>query len=437
MNDTAAALEAIAAYFRRFVICTDDHYTALALWTAHTYVYEAFDATPYLIITSAEKRSGKTRVFECLQPVIREPLLVASLTEAVLFRAVHAWKPSLLIDETDTIFKAKKGELSERQEMIRAVLNAGYRRSGTAIRCAPNGEPEKFNCYCPKALAGIGHLPDTVRDRGLSMRLHRRTRDEPIERFRHRTGETDGTKIANQLAAWAPGARILIGNTDPVMPDALDDRAQDSYEVLIAISDLAGGEWPERARTALVRLRQLEQGEQDSFGGTLLADIKLFADRLASMGHIATLDLLALLYEEGEAPWSEWWGEQSGKRAARRLAMLLKEYDCEPEQFWSNGKKRGYKVEAIMGALARYGGSNTVDTVDPSVDAGLSGEQHGRNGGESYRVESGDLQGSTVSTVLNASQGGGTGFDVSRSLTDWIGQASLDDLHKGLSEDTS
>lgn len=421
MTDTAQVLDSIVAYFRRFVVCSDDHYTALALWAAHTYVYDAFDATPYLIITSAEKRSGKTRVFECLLPIVREPLLVASLTEAVLFRAVHAWKPSLLIDETDTIFKAKRGELSERQEMIRAVLNAGYRRSGYAIRCAPNGEPERFSCYCPKALAGIGHLPDTVRDRGLSVRLHRRMRDEPIERFRHATGETDGGVIAAKLVQWAPGAKLTMGH--PEMPDELDDRAQDSYECLIAIADLAGAEWGERGRAALIRLRRIEEELQDSYGETLLTDIAKFADRINLMEWIATFDLLALIYEYGEGPWEEYWGAltteggKASKKAPRRLGLLLSEYGCEPEQFWQGGKKRGYRVAPLLAALARYGGSNTVDTVGSALEQGMEEISTRYEGEETYRVESVDLQGSTVSTVSSAPGG-----------EEWLGQARIDEL---------
>jgi uncharacterized protein DUF3631 len=34
------------------------------------------------------------------------------------------------------------------------------------------------------------------------------------------------------------------------MPDALHDRAQDNWEPLIAIADLAGGGWPKLARDA-------------------------------------------------------------------------------------------------------------------------------------------------------------------------------------------
>lgn len=43
-----------------------------------------------------------------------------------------------------------------------------------------------------------------------------------------------------------------LSYASPHLPDELDDRAQDCWEPLLAIADLAGGGWPVRARTDLV-----------------------------------------------------------------------------------------------------------------------------------------------------------------------------------------
>src|SRR5512146_953531 len=122
MNETASLLDSLEGYFRRFLILPSDAaYVALALWTMHTHIYDVYDTTPYLLVTSAEKGSGKTRVFECLAPVVQRPKTVAALTEAVLFRWVSMVRPTLMIDETDTIFKDNRSGPSERQEGLRAI----------------------------------------------------------------------------------------------------------------------------------------------------------------------------------------------------------------------------------------------------------------------------------------------------------------------------
>jgi hypothetical protein len=86
-----------------------------------------------------------------------------------------------LFDEIDAIFGAKARD----REDLRGMLNAGYRRGAVAYRMggANNRTLEAFNVYAPKAFAGIGELPATIRDRAIRIRLERRVRNEPIERF--------------------------------------------------------------------------------------------------------------------------------------------------------------------------------------------------------------------------------------------------------------
>jgi Protein of unknown function (DUF3631) len=50
--------------------------------------------------------------------------------------------------------------------------------------------------------------------------------------------------------------------TWPEMPDGIEDRNADVWEALIAIADLAGGDWPERARRAAVALVAASQSGQ-------------------------------------------------------------------------------------------------------------------------------------------------------------------------------
>lgn len=408
MSQTAELLDGLASYFRRFVVLSDDQLAALVLWTAHTYVYEIADTTPYLIVTSAEKRSGKTRVIEAVQHVAHKPQTVTALTGPVLFRIVSQHRPTLLIDETDAIFKDSRGGPSDRQEELRSILNAGYRRGTLVPRVMPNHQIEWFEVFGPKLLAGIGHLPETVEDRGVNLRLTRKRPEDEVERFRFRevaNGTTHALRTA--LEEWAPGARLALTGRYPTMPDALDDRAQDSYEILIALADFAGDSWGSSAREALVSLRTENVIERESHGVRLLKDLRLFATQLARMERIATVDLLSWLYREGEQPWEEWWGGSDSKKAARRLALSLGEYGLKPGQFKEDGeKKRGYEVGAILEALERYTENDTVHTV-PGEESGLTMRVSGgtvldSEGGSGTVLESADLQGSTVSTVSDA-----------------------------------
>ena len=170
----STVLDEVRRFVRRFVVLDEPQAQAVSLWVAHTYVVDAFSCTPYLAITSAEKRSGKTRLLEVLALLVRDPLPTANISDAALFRVIDDKQPTLLIDEVDAIF----GKKSPRDE-LRGIINAGYRSGSTTHRMGGknNTELQTFSVFCPKAFAGIGDcLPDTIADRSIPIRLRRRTR---------------------------------------------------------------------------------------------------------------------------------------------------------------------------------------------------------------------------------------------------------------------
>jgi hypothetical protein len=197
---TAVLLDDARTFVRRFVVLDDRQADAVALWAAHTHASDSFGCTPYMKITSPEKRSGKTRLLEALELLAREPLPTANISDAALFRVIDAKQPTLLIDEADAVF----GKKSPREE-LRGMLNAGYRRGATTHRMggANNTTLQTFSVFCPKAFAGIGDcLPDTISDRAIPVRLKRRTRNVTIERFRLRDAQPQRIACAT---GWPSG----------------------------------------------------------------------------------------------------------------------------------------------------------------------------------------------------------------------------------------
>ena len=130
MSETAKLLDALGAFVRRFVVLSEAQAAAIALWIAHTHAFEAAETTPYLAVTSGMKRSGKTRLLEVAELLVREPLPTANISDAALFRAIGAKEPTLLMDEVDAIFGPKARD----REDLRALLNSGYRRGVVVYR---------------------------------------------------------------------------------------------------------------------------------------------------------------------------------------------------------------------------------------------------------------------------------------------------------------
>src|SRR5262249_22190884 len=131
----ARLLTSITHFIRRYVVITDAQGVASALWVAHTHAFNAADCTPYLLITSATKRAGKTRLLEVLEPLVARPWFTCRTSGAALCRKVAAEIPTLLLDESDATFNGDR----EYAETLRGILDSGFRRSGQTTVCVGQG----------------------------------------------------------------------------------------------------------------------------------------------------------------------------------------------------------------------------------------------------------------------------------------------------------
>jgi hypothetical protein len=350
----ADLLGAVEALLRRYVAFQfEAQAVAVAIWVGHAHAINAVDVTPYLSVTSAEKRSGKSRLLEVLARLVPRAWSVVLPTEAVVFRKIERDRPTLLIDEVDTVFNGRADV-----EGLRALLNAGNRREAVVSRC--QGKAQKlvdFRVFCPKVLAGIGTLPDTVADRSIPIRLARKRPTERVARLRVRDVEAEAAPLNAGLAQWADEAIGMLRAAEPEVPSALNDRAAVGWEPLMAIADLAGGEWPERARAAALQLHGKEFDEATDGIALLGAIRELFRER--QVDRILTVDLLDALVARETEPWAVWWGPALGRDEtqgpAARLARLLKPFGIIPNTIRIGERRaKGYERAAFAEAFERY-----------------------------------------------------------------------------------
>ena len=156
------------------------------------------------------------------------------------------------------------------------------------------------------------------------------------------------------IEAWAQAHRDDLGD-EPLLPDELSDRQQDSWEPLLAIADLAGAEWAQMARSASVELAQDVSGSEATTGVLALTHIReAFGD-----AEIATKDLLVILVERDDGPWSGWWGKcvRDGEiqTAASKLSRLLKPYEIKSKTIRvDRTTAKGWVREDFEPVWARY-----------------------------------------------------------------------------------
>lgn len=345
----AEVLDAVEQFLRRFVVLArPEAFIAVTLWVAHTHAIEYADATPYLAISSPEKQSGKTRLLECLQLLAHECSGISiTPTASTIYRGLEAAPgTTLLLDELDAVFRDR----SDRYEEVRAVINAGHRRGAAVPRNVPGPKStwvvKQFPVFGPKALAGIGKLPDTVADRAIPIRMVKRKRSEPIERFHQRAALVEAGPIVADLVA------ALVDRPPSFQADLLaelPDRTADAWEPLLALAHAAGDRWTRRARLAAIVLHARREAD-DSLGLRLLADAQLVFEA-HSADRISTADLIEALEADEEGPWAD----ERRPLTAHRLARLLAPFEISSKQLrFPTANLKGYERDEFIDSWERY-----------------------------------------------------------------------------------
>ena len=342
--DGAALLDELMHVIRRFIVCDKDTAAAAALWCAFTWLIDQVQVAPVAMITAPEKRCGKSQLLNLMGRLVRSPLVASNISPSAVFRVIETYRPTLLIDEADTFFKDN--------EELRGVINSGHtRQSAYVIRnVGDKHEPQQFSTWGAKAISGIGNLPDTIMDRAIILTLRRKLPDESVERLRHApAGLFEG--LSGKLARFAQDSGDAIANARPNLPEALNDRAQDNWEPLLAIADYVGGEWPQLARATAIRMSGSEHASP-TLSSELLADIKeVFEQR--GIDRISTTELIEALCADDEKSWA---GYNRGKPISpRQFAKRLSEYGIRSKTIRIDFKTpKGFELEQFADAFSRY-----------------------------------------------------------------------------------
>ena len=341
--DGNSVLDDVVRTITRFIVLPTHGAVALALWILHTYVMGAWWLSPLAVVTSPTRRCGKTALLMVVSELVHCALAASNISPAALFRAVEKFQPTLLLDEGETWLKAN--------EELRGIVNAGHTRpTAMVIRTVGDDhEPATFSTWCPKFIALIGTLSDTIMDRAIVIEMRRKTAEERVERLRLDHLPDICGPLCRQMARWALDHADGLATCDPEVPTGLHDRAVDNWRPLLALSDSLGEEWSTRARAAARALAGVEQ--EDTLAVQLLWDIKeVFDDEVMSSADIVT----ALIALDGR-PWAT-YSRQDKPLTTNSMARLLSRFHIRPSGNLRVGDKvrKGYCRAAFVDSWARY-----------------------------------------------------------------------------------
>jgi len=354
----AELLDDVRATIRQFIVCEPETATAAALWIGFTWIIDHVQVAPLAIITAPEKRCGKTQLLDIIGRLSRRSLFASNISPAATFRVIEAKSPTLLIDEADAFFRDN--------EELRGVINSGHTRTSAYVirTVGDNFEVKQFSTWAAKAIAGIGKLSDTIMDRAVILPLRRKGPEEKIKRLRHaEPGLFE--MLARKLARFGKDHGAAIGRTSPALPGALNDRAQDNWEPLLAIADFAGGRWPADSRRAALAISG-DGKDNRSAGEELLSDIRDIFDS-ASVERIALADLHKRLIDDETAPWATL--NRGKPMSPRQLGARLKGFGIVAKAVHISAyeKPKGFHRKSFADAWTRY-----IDRAAPDGSAASS-----------------------------------------------------------------
>jgi putative DNA primase/helicase len=332
--------------FERYVMLPAGASVALSLWVVFSHTIDAFPIAPVLALISPQLRCGKTTLLGILRRLVARPLATSNVTVAALFRVVEKYSPTLLIDEGDTFLRSS--------DDLRGLINSGHTRdTAFVLRTAGDDhEPRSFSTWGAKAIAQIGRLPETIRDRSVTVPMQRKTAAEPVDKLRGR-GAAELAELQQKCARWTIDNLAALRECEPLAPHELHDRAADNWRPLLAIAEVAEGDWSIQARQAALILSCGEAADSESVGVQLLSDIQKAFDEKKE-DRFFTDDLLAYLHSLEDRPWPE-WGRTRKPMTAVALARQLKPFGIQPKQIRiAIDSKKGYSRPWFEDAFLRY-----------------------------------------------------------------------------------
>jgi putative DNA primase/helicase len=350
--DLAELLTAVEAKIAAYVAMRPLQRVAVTLFAAQAWPHNAIAThSPILVASSPEPDSGKTTLLGVVGRLTPKATFHIETTAANMFRLIDAHQPTVIVDEADDVFVRKSD--------LKHVITGSWTRGATVPRIV-QGISRDFNIFSPKAIGLLSNkLPRALHTRGIQIKMRPKRNDEAVEPFRH-VDDPELALLRRKLKRFAVDYANTLKTMEPTFPKGMANRAADNWRLLLCVGELAGGDWPERARAAAELLTR--RGKQPSDGVKLLEAIwHIFA--VSGKRVLTSKEIVAALVKNPEAVWCEY---HNGRPITpQQIGLLLDRYDINPDVVHPSGNAfsspRGYRLEWFTEAFASYLSKNTPE----------------------------------------------------------------------------
>ena len=377
-NEIANALYGL---IQKYAVVTEHQITTMVLFVFSTYCIDAFGIFPKLLITSPEKRCGKTTLLSILHCIVHKALPSSNTSPSAIFRSIELWKPTLLVDEGDTFIRNDNMEL-------RGIINSGHTRDTAFVLRTEgdnsNRQPKQFSTWSPMIIAMIKNPPDTILDRSIPIKLSRKLVSDKIDKWAY-DNFAKLKSLRQKLKRWVVDNFENIKSCNPKQPSCSNDRTVDNWYPLFCLASVLGEVWTKKIIEAFNSLVIADEYDVDeSINVLLLKDIKEIFEEDVYDEKIHSSTLVRKLVDLDERPWAEY---RRGKpMTTNTLAKLLKPFSIKSKQLWLDGhNKHGYEITDFEDVFSRYISLTppvqNARTLEPLLGKGFDENQNARSKG--------------------------------------------------------
>lgn len=315
---------------------------AFVLWVLFTYLTDISDIAPIAWITAPERQCGKSTLLGLFERVVNKPMAFNNITQAVLYRVMEQFKPTLLIDEIDT-------SLKDKNELL-GIVNAGYSRHASNVprmNQDKGGIVEKFDVFGAKVFSGIGEMKGTFASRAIRFELRRKTNSDKVKRFNKRTLPHETTnEVQSKVKRWAGDNRQAVQAVQTPLLQ-INDRDFDNWEILLQIATVLGV-YDKALQACLIICNRKDE---PSLNEMLLSDIR----EVFTTERISSVDLLERLKADSEKYWGTY--NNGTPLNVHQLAKKLKSFGIKSKAMRIKGEPgtvKGYERADFVKVWANY-----------------------------------------------------------------------------------
>ncbi len=350
-------LDLLESTIAQYLVCSPAQRSVLALWILHTYTFQAAHFTPYLNIYSPLEESGKSTCMAILRSFCARPWWASGVSPAIFKKRVSVGHPTVLLDNWQTVFRG-----SDKNQFTGFLLNGCDQARDVASfdHLSETSTANLWQTFCPKAFAGLESLPPSLARHSIPIVLQRRKPQETVKSTFNLLVPGSTAKLTSWMERWAEDHEERVAATfdgyeleGPMLP-GLSPHQQNCARALLALAEIIGGHWPQKARDALMEIFDDYNKSQVS-PTQLLYDIRGVFARRGNQERLFTAELLEDLHDLDDRTYYEWTKKGDPMTAHALSAILRKHFGIySRSQRRGQEKLRGYQLSDFLEAWERY-----------------------------------------------------------------------------------